>query len=122
MPTLQTSKKYSKKSTHHNQTDMRKLRQDAYNQTAWKKLREVYLKMHPLCEECLLKNKVTPATSVHHKVSPFSKGQVNQYLFLDYENLESVCHDCHGMLHAKEQGYKSPEDIINELDKLLNEN
>lgn len=124
MPTLPTLKKSSKKNTHHNNTDMRKLRQDAYNQTAWRKLREVYLKQNPLCEECIKKNKVTPATSVHHRQSPFSKGQVNQYLFLDYENLESVCHECHSIIHAKENNssYKTVEEQITYLETLLNDN
>lgn len=108
------------KSTQHNQTDMRKLRQDAYNQTAWRKLRETYLKRNPLCEECIQKGKVTPASSVHHKKSPFSKGEVNQSLFLDYNNLESICHECHAEIHNKEQGHKPVGDIIKELDALLN--
>lgn len=119
MPYINTPKK-TKKSTYHSNTDMRKLRQDAYNQTSWKKVRKTYLLQHPLCEECLKKGKVTPATSVHHIKSPFKGGETNQFLLLDYNNLESVCHECHSEIHNKEQGYKPVEEIIKELDKLFN--
>lgn len=110
------------KSTEHKDTDMRKLRAEAYNNTAWKKMRETYLKSHPICEECLKKGKITPATSVHHIKSPFKKGEVSYALLLDYSNLESVCHECHGEIHAKEQGHISPEEVLKQLDDLFNEN
>ena len=34
-------------------TPMRELRRTAYNSTTWRRLREVYMHQHPLCEECL---------------------------------------------------------------------
>ena len=110
------------KSTEHKETDMRKLRAEAYNNTAWRKMRDTYLKSHPICEECLKKGKVTPATSVHHIKSPFKKGEVNYALLLDYDNLEAICHECHGLLHAKEQGHISPEEVLKQLDALFDEN
>lgn len=123
MPYLNKPPK-KEKSTQHNQTDMRKLRQDAYNQTSWRKLRTTYLKQHPLCEECLKTGKVTPASSVHHIKTPFSKGEVNQFLLLDYNNLESVCHECHSIIHTKENNssYKTVEEQITYLETLLNDN
>lgn len=103
-------------------TDAKKLRAEAYNSQKWKKLRETYLKNNPLCEECLKKGKVTPATSVHHKVSPFKNGEINYNLLLDYNNLESVDHECHAAIHNKEQGHVSPEDVLKQLDDLFNNN
>jgi 5-methylcytosine-specific restriction protein A len=102
-----------------NQTDNRKLRQKAYNNTKWKKLRDVYLREHAVCTECLSKGKVTPATSVHHIKTPFINGEINYHLLLDYTNLMSLCNECHGNIHAKEQGHKSPERIIEELEALF---
>jgi 5-methylcytosine-specific restriction protein A len=101
---------------------MRKLRQSAYNTTEWRKLRETYLKQHPVCEECLNKGKVTPATSVHHKESPFKKGEINRHLFLDYNNLMSVCHECHADIHNREQGNVTIQDVLRQLADLLDEN
>ena len=123
MPTIKTStQKKTKESYERNQTEMRVLRQKAYNNTNWKKVRDAYMKQNPLCEECLKQGKVTPATSVHHLKSPFSKGEINYTLLLEYENLMAICHECHGKLHAQEQGHKPVSDIISELDRLLNDN
>jgi 5-methylcytosine-specific restriction protein A len=101
---------------------MRELRQKAYNTTIWRKIRLTYLKNHPICEECLAKGKVTPATSVHHIKSPFKGGEINYTLLQDYSNLEAVCHECHAEIHNKEQGHISPEDVLKQLDDLFNEN
>jgi predicted HNH restriction endonuclease len=77
---------------------------------------------HPICEECLKKGKVTAAQDVHHKKSPFKDGEINWNLLLDYDNLMSVCKDCHGKIHAAQQGHVSPEEIIAQLDALFDEN
>lgn len=100
-------------------TDMRKLRQKAYQNKNWRKMRDTYLKEHPICEECLKKGKVTPAEDVHHKKSPFRGGEVNYNLLLDYHNLESVCKECHAAIHNAQQGYKNPEKILEALDELF---
>ena len=104
------------------ETDMRKLRRIAYNDTRWRKERDTFLKEHPLCDDCLAKGKITPATSIHHKKSPFSHGEINWTLLYDWDNLMSLCHECHGERHAKEQGHVSAEDILKQLDDLFNDN
>lgn len=104
------------------ETDMRKLRQQAYQNKHWRALRDLFIKEHPICSDCLDKGKVTPATSVHHIKSPFKNGEVNMALLLDYNNLMSLCHECHGERHAKEQGHVSAEDILKQLDDLFNDN
>lgn len=118
MPWINTPKK-KEKSNFHNDTPMRELRQKAYQNKNWKTLRESHLKRHPLCEVCLEKGVVTPAGQVHHKVSPFSRGRIDWELFLDDNNLESICPTCHALKHQEERGYKSPEQTIKELDELL---
>jgi len=97
---------------------MRDLRQKAYQNTTWRKTRETYLRLHPLCEECLKKGKVTPATSIHHKESPFKGGEVNYTLLTDFNNLESICHECHGEIHSKGK-VDNPEETYNYLKSLL---
>ena len=58
-----------------------------------------------LCQECLRKGILTPATQVHHKISPFQHG-LSQADFDFYawsmENLEAICQPCHSAIHAKE--------------------
>ena len=102
-------------------TEQKLLRRKFYNSTQWQKLRLEFVKMHPLCERCLSKGKVTAGEQVHHKRSPFDykTGKINWELGLDPENLECLCAECHGMEHAQEKGYKSPEEILKELDNLL---
>lgn len=104
-------------------TDMRELRKKAYQNTAWRKMRDTYMKEHPICQRCLdEKGKITPATDIHHKVSPFKNGAVNWALLLDYDNLMAVCKECHGQLHAAQQGHISAEEVLKQLDDLLNDN
>ena len=121
MPWIQKLEK-KKTSSGRTDTDMRELRRKAYNNTAWRKLREVYIHEHPLCEECLKKGKVTSAEDIHHKRSPFQKGEINYALLMDKDNLMSVCKECHGNIHAAQQGHVSPEEIIAQLDALFDEN
>lgn len=102
------------------ETDMRVLRQKAYQNTSWRKMRDTYLHEHPLCEDCLAKGKVTAATDIHHIKSPFRNGEINWGLLLNYENLAALCKECHGNRHAAEQGHISPEEILRQLEDLLN--
>lgn len=124
MPTITTLKdlrkpKPKEEKQERNQTEMRILRQKAYQNKKWRKLRETYMHQHPLCEECLKVGKVTAAVDVHHVKSPFHnpEGQINWDLLLDENNLKSLCKDCHGKLHSGRE--RSPQEIIDALDELM---
>lgn len=120
MPTIAKLPKRPKSAQRAN-TDMRNLRTKAYQNTEWRKMRDTYMHEHPICEECLKKGKITPATDIHHIRSPFRNGEVNWTLLLDYNNLMSLCKECHGNIHAKQQGHITPEEIIAQLDALFDE-
>lgn len=122
MPTINTLKRNIKKSTNHNQTDMRKLRQQAYQSTQWRKLRNIFMKEHPICADCLSKGKITPAVDIHHDKSPFKNGEINWNLLLDYDNLVPLCKECHALRHNKDNGFKTAEEIIKQLEMLLDDN
>lgn len=80
---------------------------DFYGSLAWKRLRDTYISLHPICECCLEHHKVTSATAVHHKC-PWSRGESEEEqwkLFLDEKNLMSVCEQCHIGLHNKDREY-----------------
>ena len=47
-------------------------------------------------------------------------GECNKNLFLDYNNLMAVCHECHAEIHNKEQGHIPVEEVIKQLADLLN--
>jgi 5-methylcytosine-specific restriction protein A len=59
---------------------------------AWKRIRDYYIKSHPLCEECQREGRLTPAEEVHH-ILPLSKGGSNET-----NNLMSLCKSCHSRI------------------------
>lgn len=81
--------------------------------------------MHePLCQQCLKEGRINAGSlesplQVHHKKSPFMNGEINWELGLDDSNLETICSYHHGLEHGGPE--KKPEEIIDELDRLLNE-
>lgn len=124
MPTINKIQKKTTTSsaTTRTETEMRQLRQKAYQNTAWRKERDTYLHEHPLCEECLKNGKITPAQDIHHKKSPFKNGEINWNLLYDENNLMSLCKECHGNIHAAQQGHISAEEVLRQLDELFDEN
>jgi len=119
MPTL--NKPPKKEFKRNENTASREMRRKAYNNTEWRKLRDTYIKEHPLCEDCLDKGKVVPAEDVHHISSPFSSGEINYGKLLDGTNLRALCKECHNMIHSKQNNsnYKTVEEQIKELETLM---
>jgi len=77
--------------------------QNIYQDKRWKKLRAAKMRANPLCERCEKKNRVTPASEVHHK-KPFDEGQTQEEiesLAFDWDNLESDCEPCHEEAHKE---------------------
>ena len=74
-----------------------------YNSKVWQDLRNLYIKLHPLCEECMKHGKVKAAEHVHH-IIPFLTGPTKAdkiRLLTDQENLMSLCYECHRQIHRK---------------------
>lgn len=72
-----------------------------YNSPEWKSLRNEYYTSHPLCEECLKRDVVSPGEHVHHKY-PFLKGRTEEQRWnnlLNINNLVTLCKDCHYGMH-----------------------
>lgn len=69
-----------------------------YNSAAWQKVREAALiRDHYLCQPCLRRERLTPATTVHH-IKPI---ETHPELALDPDNLESICPACHNREHPE---------------------
>ncbi len=75
------------------------LSQEVYQDKRWKRLRAAKKRNNSLCEHCLAKDIVKQMQEVHHIV-PFD---INDYerLAFDYDNLVSLCVDCHREAHRK---------------------
>jgi 5-methylcytosine-specific restriction protein A len=63
---------------------------------SWKKIRAAFLSANPVCEICKDAEKLTPATTVHHK-RKITDGGTNED-----KNLQALCHICHSRLHAED--------------------
>lgn len=100
MPTIYKPQKQQKKSDN-NFYDI--ARRKIYNSERWRRLRAWKFACNPLCEMCLKEDKVVPAEDVHHIVSFMSTDDPNQRTFLayDYDNLMSLCKQCHQSIHNK---------------------
>lgn len=80
---------------------------DFYGSLAWKRLRQTFISLHPLCQFCLEQNRVESATECHHAI-PFLRGSNEEErweLFLDEKNLIPLCSKCHTAVHVKDNMY-----------------
>lgn len=80
----------------------RKERIKMYNTQRWRDLRAWKMTNDPLCEECNKTNKVTAVEDVHHIISFMSTNDPieRSRLAFDYNNLMSICKECHAKKHA----------------------
>lgn len=61
----------------------------------WRTVRAMYLRQHPVCDECLRYGRVKSATDVHHKI-PKRDGGTDED-----GNLQALCHECHSRITGK---------------------
>ena len=66
----------------------------------WSKVRDRYIKAHPLCEICFENGVISPTEIVHH-IRPLDEGGTH-----DANNLMSVCRQCHAKIHGKRGDYR----------------
>ena len=81
------------------------------NSQRWVRLRRGKLSSDPLCERCLLADRTTPATEVHH-LRPVETGRDRlemESLCFDINNLQSLCHKCHKVAHSELRSYTKEE-------------
>lgn len=99
MPTIKKLPK--RKQTYNPGTGRRAERQAIYNTTRWRSLSHAKFLEQPLCEMCEKKGIATPATQIHHIVSFMSVDDpiARKVLAYDYNNLMSICQDCHNAIH-----------------------
>lgn len=100
MPTIYKPKKSQNKSeNNYHDVERRKI----YNTERWRRLRAWKFACNPLCEICLKDDKIVPAEDIHHIVSFMSTDDMAKRNFLayDYDNLMSLCKQCHQKIHNK---------------------
>ena len=81
--------------------------QEFYKSAAWRKVRDLGLRMEPFCRECARKGKQTLATVRDHirQINPINAYDTLNGIYphpLDMENHQSLCTKCHNRKSAKE--------------------
>lgn len=69
----------------------------------WLHVRKSKLTTTPLCERCAAKGRVRAATEVHH-INPVERGlsyEEKERLAFNLSNLQSLCHECHVLIHTE---------------------
>lgn len=87
-----------------------------YSSIQWTRTSRAFKKYKQnLCERCLKKGYIVPATQVHHKIRLNANNVNDTKISLSYDNLEALCDNCHEREHeqdaqqrySKRKNYKS---------------
>lgn len=71
-----------------------------YTTRAWRRCRDTFLASRGgLCEVCLKKGLIEPATDVHHKIHLTADNVGNPEISLNPDNLMALCEECHQEQH-----------------------
>ena len=85
-----------------------------YTSTAWRKCRIAYLQnVGGLCEHCIRKGIIEPATDVHHKKPITPETVDDSRITLSWDNLVALCEDCHREQHTKRRWRCEPNGHVN---------
>lgn len=82
-----------------------------YKSKRWQKLRKQKLLLNPICERCYKQGIVKATCIIHHKEYVTDKNYLDDNVFFNIDNLESLCRDCHNKEHfTDKQEYVFNED------------
>ena len=102
MPTINKPKKYNADSGNRYVSDRRRI----YNSERWRRLRAIKFADQPLCEMCQAKGIIRVAEDIHH-IKSFMTAETKQEMYklaYEYDNLMSLCKQCHQSIHNKLSG------------------
>lgn len=100
MPTINKPKRKNNSRKKHGLQKM--IQEHVYSTTRWKHVRKSYFMQFPLCQKCLAEGRTTETEEIHHRIPlKTCNGDLNYLLQLafDYDNLMSVCTQCHHDIH-----------------------
>jgi 5-methylcytosine-specific restriction protein A len=88
--------------------------QKFYNTPKWKNLRLYKFSQNPVCELCEEKGLTRQTEEIHH-VIPIDLQNPDPSLIFDYDNLLSLCNECHSRLHQILRSKMNPVEAQIEL-------
>ena len=74
-----------------------------YDSKRWIRLRQLKKNISPFCERCLANGLYVPAKIIHHKEYITDLNFLDDNIFYNLDNLESLCQDCHNKEHFGEK-------------------
>ena len=74
----------------------REIRQKFYNSSEWHMLRNYLLAREPLCDMCIERERITPATTCHHIIDIVDAPDRR----FDTKNIQTLCESCHNSITA----------------------
>lgn len=74
-----------------------------YNCKRWRLLRKQKILLDPFCERCLLNGIYNATYIVHHKEYVTQENFMDDNVFYNIDNLESLCLACHNKEHFGEK-------------------
>ena len=81
-----------------------------YSTWKWRKCRAAFLASKGgLCEVCLSRGLIEPATEAHHKVHITSANVNDPAVTLNHDNLMALCDDCHAEQHRQQRWRCGPD-------------
>lgn len=92
-----------------NREKRRKERQEIYSTKEWREMSILKRQQNPLCEDCYKNNILTPATEVHHILSPFTPNITEEEKYrraFAWDNIVALCGDCHHKRHDTQSKIK----------------
>lgn len=119
MPLINRPKKNYNRKRQQNDLDKKK-RNEIYNSSMWRKIRECKVISNPVCEVCEMENKVSLTEDIHHLIS-FTDytGVERDAIAFDYNNLISVCKYHHNLLH---HGFLKGATTLEEIEERIKNN
>jgi 5-methylcytosine-specific restriction enzyme A len=88
--------------------------QSYYQDRRWKKLRLYKFSQNPVCELCEERGLTAQTQEIHH-IKPIDLQHPDESLIYDYDNLMSLCNDCHSRLHQIMRSRMNPIEAQIEL-------
>lgn len=88
-----------------------------YKSKKWSKLRSQKKLLNPLCERCLKKGLYNATYIIHHKEYVTDKNYMDDLVFFNIDNLESLCLKCHNEEHFEKNDDEYVFDINGDVVK-----
>ena len=90
------------------------------NSKEWRRVRNLYLGEHPLCEMCKAEGYYRPARCVHHR-QEVESGRTEKECWeiaTRTANLQALCYDCHAKVHRQQRSHSRESHHQREQERL----